>query len=215
MGLSGRAKRYYFSYSLSCNWDSVLFSHEFLIMPESPSPLLGRDILSKVHASVFMNMEPSLSLPFGSRFLLTCNILEQNFEKEWKSPIFGNTLTHLFVSQGASLVAQTVKNQPAMQETQVQSLGWEESLEKWMTTQSSILAWRIPWTEKPGGLQSMDSQRVGHDWATDTFKGPSYYSGVNNSKQQYMIYLASILVNWEREEKQKIWDHFNINCWLF
>ena len=93
-----------------------------------------------------------------------------------------------------------------MQETQVQSLGWEESLEKWMTMQSSILAWRIPWTEKPGGLQSMDSQRVGHDWATDTFKGPSYYSGVNNSKQQYMIYLASILVNWEREEKQKIWD---------
>ena len=63
MGLSGRAKRYYFSYSLFCNWDSVLFSHEFLIVPESPSPLLGRDILSKVHASVFMNMEPSLSLP--------------------------------------------------------------------------------------------------------------------------------------------------------
>ena len=63
MGLSGGAKRYYFSYSLSCNWDSVLFSHEFLIVPESPSPLLGIDILSKVHASVFMNMEPSLSLP--------------------------------------------------------------------------------------------------------------------------------------------------------
>ena len=58
MGLSGRAKRYYFSYSLSCNWDSVLFSHEFL-----PQPLLGRDILSKAHVSVFMNMEPSLSLP--------------------------------------------------------------------------------------------------------------------------------------------------------
>ena len=63
MALSGRAKKYYFSYSLSCNWDSVLFSHEFLILPESPSPLLGRDILSKVHASVFMNMEPCLSLP--------------------------------------------------------------------------------------------------------------------------------------------------------
>ena len=63
MGLSGRAKRYYFSYSLYCNWDSELFSHEFLIVPESPSPLLGRDILSKAHASVFMNMEPSLFLP--------------------------------------------------------------------------------------------------------------------------------------------------------
>ena len=63
MGLSGRAERYYFSYSLFCNWDSVLFSHKLLIVPESPSPLLGRDILSKVHASVFMNMEPFLSLP--------------------------------------------------------------------------------------------------------------------------------------------------------
>ena len=63
MGLSGRAKMYYFSYTLCYNWDSMLFSHEFLIVPKSPSPLLGRDILSKVHASVFMNMEPSLSLP--------------------------------------------------------------------------------------------------------------------------------------------------------
>ena len=63
MRLSGQAKRYYFSCSLSCNWDSVLFSHNFLIVPESPLPLLGRDILSKVHASVFMNMELSLSLP--------------------------------------------------------------------------------------------------------------------------------------------------------
>ena len=63
MRLSGRAKMYYFSYTLSYNWDSMLFSHEFLIVPKSPSPLLGRDILSKVHASVFMNIEPSLSLP--------------------------------------------------------------------------------------------------------------------------------------------------------
>ena len=54
----------------------------------------------------------------------------------------------------ASLVAQMVKNPPAMQETQVQSLGWEDPLEKEMATHSSILAWRIPWTEKPGGLQS-------------------------------------------------------------
>ena len=54
----------------------------------------------------------------------------------------------------ASLVAQTVKNLPAMQETQVQFLGQEDSLEKGMATHSSILAWRIPWTEKPGGLYS-------------------------------------------------------------
>ena len=53
-----------------------------------------------------------------------------------------------------------------MQETQIQSLGWEDPLEKGMATHSSILAWRIPWTEKPGGLQSIESQRVEHDWAT-------------------------------------------------
>ena len=64
---------------------------------------------------------------------------------------------------GASLVAQLVKNLPAMQETWVRSLGWEDPLEKEMATQSSILAWRIPWTEEPGGLQSTGSQRVGHD----------------------------------------------------
>jgi len=60
-------------------------------------------------------------------------------------------------------VAQTVKNLPAMQETQVQSLGWEDPLEKGMATDSSILAWRIPWTEEPGGLQSLGLQRVRHD----------------------------------------------------
>ena len=63
----------------------------------------------------------------------------------------------------ASLVAQAVKNLPAMQETWVQSLGQEDPLEKGMATHSSILAWRIPWTEEPDGLQSMGSQRVGHD----------------------------------------------------
>jgi len=60
-------------------------------------------------------------------------------------------------------VAQTVKNLPAMQETWVQSLGQEDPLEKGKATHSSILTWRIPWTEEPGGLQSMESQRVGHD----------------------------------------------------
>ena len=62
-----------------------------------------------------------------------------------------------------SLVAQKVKNLPAMQETQVQSLGREDPLEKGMATHSSILAWRIPWTEETGRLQSMGSQKVRHD----------------------------------------------------
>ena len=59
------------------------------------------------------------------------------------------------------MVAQMVKNLPMMQETQVQSLGWEDALEKGIVTHSSILAWKIPWTEEPGGLESTGSQRVG------------------------------------------------------
>ena len=63
----------------------------------------------------------------------------------------------------ASLVAQQLKRLPRMQETWVRSLGQEDPLEKEMATHSSILAWRIPWSKEPGGLQSMGSQRVGHD----------------------------------------------------
>ena len=62
-----------------------------------------------------------------------------------------------------SQVAQTVERLPTMQETQVQSLGWEDLLEKEMAPHSSILAWKIPWMEEPGRLQSMGSQRVRHD----------------------------------------------------
>ena len=60
------------------------------------------------------------------------------------------------------------KNLPAMQETQVHSLGWEDPLEESMATHSSILAWRISWAEEPGGLQSMGSQRDGHNLVTNT-----------------------------------------------
>ena len=63
------------------------------------------------------------------------------------------------------MVAHTVKNLPAMQETRVRSLFWEDPLQKGMATHSSLLAWRILWTEEPGGLQSVGSQRVVHDWA--------------------------------------------------
>ena len=62
-----------------------------------------------------------------------------------------------------SLVAQSVKNLPAVQETWVRSLGWEDPLEKEMATHSSILAWKISWTQEPGGLQPMGSQRVEYD----------------------------------------------------
>ena len=80
-------------------------------------------------------------------------------------------------------MAQMVKNPPALQETQVQPLGQEDPLEKEMAIHSNILAWRIPWTEESGGLQTMDSQRVGHDGAASThtvyvcqFQSPSVFS---------------------------------------
>ena len=70
------------------------------------------------------------------------------------------------VVQWTSLVAQLVKHLPTMWETRVRSLGREDPLEKEMATHSSTLAWKIPWTEEPGRLQSMGLQRVGHNWAT-------------------------------------------------
>ena len=78
-------------------------------------------------------------------------------------------LTFFYTSSQASLVAQMVKCLPTMQETRVQSLGQEGPLEKEMATHSSILVWRIPWTEEPGELQSMGSQRVWHYWATSLY----------------------------------------------
>ena len=76
----------------------------------------------------------------------------------------GNSVTLSVI--WASLVAQMVKRLPAIRETRVQSPGREDPLEKEMATHSSTLAWKIPWVEEPGRLQSMGLQRVGHDWAT-------------------------------------------------
>ena len=75
-------------------------------------------------------------------------------------------IIHSMLNKGCSPVAQTVKYLPAMWETKGQSLGQEDHLEKGMATHSSIVAWKIPGTEEPGGLPSMGSHRVGHDWAT-------------------------------------------------
>ena len=93
---------------------------------------------------------------------------------DWTDPNRGyfnfiNLILLHFVLLWASLVAQMVKNLPAMLETWVRSLDWEDTLEKGTATHSNILAWRIPLTQEPHGLQSMGSQRVRHDWATFTF----------------------------------------------
>ena len=97
-------------------------------------------------------------------FILDLQALFWNGGKDWfKATDLFNVFDFDLVVW-ASLVAQTVKNLPAMQETLVWSLGWEDPLEKGMATHSSILAWKILWTEGPGGLQSMELQRVGHDY---------------------------------------------------
>ena len=70
--------------------------------------------------------------------------------------------------KGTSLVTQKVKNLPAKKDTQVQSLVWKDALEKGMATHSSIPAWRIPWADEPGKLQSLGLQTVRHNWATNT-----------------------------------------------
>ena len=98
------------------------------------------------------------STVWGTIYLLIYDIYHINFIY---IPIFVCKL--LFVS----LVAQTVKRLSTMRETRVRSLGQEDPLEKEMAAHSTILAWRIPWTEEPGGLQSMGSQRVEHDFITE------------------------------------------------
>ena len=86
--------------------------------------------------------------------------LKQIYNKSFREQTGLSVVTSM---EGASLVAQKVKNVPEMQETQVQSIGWTDSLEKEMATHSSIFTWEIPWTEEPGRLQSMASQRAGHN----------------------------------------------------
>ena len=75
-------------------------------------------------------------------------------------------MPNILLTSGTSLVAQMVKHLSTMRGTQVQSLGWEDPLEKEMATHSNTIAWKIPWTEEPERLQSMGSQRVRHDWVT-------------------------------------------------
>ena len=76
----------------------------------------------------------------------------------------------------ASLVAQSGKNMPAVQDTRVRSVGWEDPLEKQTATHSSIFAWKISWTEEPGGLQSMGLQTVGCNWVTNTYLPTESYA---------------------------------------
>ena len=103
-----------------------------------------------------------------------------------------NNLQHELTNELTSLVAQTVKCLPTMWETQVQSLGWEDLLEKDMTTYSSILAWKIPWMEEPGGLQSIGSQRVRHAWVISLSLSPCHILFLGTS----LNWCAFWFINW-------------------
>ena len=92
----------------------------------------------------------------------TIDLTRQTFVDKVVSLLF-NMLSRLVINTLPCMVAQTVKRLSTMQETWVRSLGWEDPLEKEMAIHSSTIAWKIPWTEEPGRLQSMGSQRVRHD----------------------------------------------------
>ena len=104
----------------------------------------------------------------------------------WRTDLFEKTLML------ASLVAQTVKYLPAMRETWVRFLGQEDPLEKEMAIHSRTLAWKIPWTEEPDRLQSMGSQRVGHDWATSLWCWERLTAGGRRRGRQRMRWLDGI-----------------------
>ena len=110
------------------------------------------------------------------------------------------------------MVAQKVKNLPVMQETWVQSLGQEDPLEKGMATHSSILAWRIPWTEQSGRLWSMESQRVGHNWSALAHKCSPYIS----TRQKCLMHSSSLILSFHRMNSGEyllIQDHCCLSFW--
>ena len=110
--------------------------------------------------------------------------------------------TYVYVTYMYVVLAQVVKHLPVMRETWIRSLGQEDPLEKDMATHSSTLAWRIPWTEEPGRLQSMGSQRVGHDWATSlslSFFHTHHitYIHIIYAIRHYFICMLFVQVIWE------------------
>ena len=113
-----------------------------------------------------------LCFPVGTlSYLMLLKYVELSFSMTiyWMNKRTVSSLKGAKIKLWLYLLAQLVKNLAAVQETRVQSPDRGDPLEKGMPTHSSLLAWGIPWTEEPGGLQSTGSQRVGHDWATNTF----------------------------------------------
>jgi len=127
----------------------------------SPSIIFSRSIhVAAIFLFFFLKAKDSLILAQCYYLKNNNNLIKQPIRVPIALPIYHSL---------RPLVAQMVKNLPAAWETQVRSLGREDPLEEEMATHSSVFSWEIPWTEEPGRLQSMGSQRVGHDWAANTF----------------------------------------------
>ena len=137
-------------------------SNVILPKPETHSFLLFPCFTSSRKSSLTYSTFHLMSLTFTQLVLYHFHLFKRfSFQHIFKMKFFC-----IFSLSWASQVAQMVKCLPAMRETRVQSLGWEDPLEKEMATHSSTPAWKIPWMEEPGRLQSTGSQRVGHDWVT-------------------------------------------------
>ena len=133
----------------------------------------------------------------GSRYQWRSNCKYRRNSKRTRITSEPSDITELL----QSLVAQTVRNLPAMWETQIPSLSWEDPPEKGMATHSNIPAWRIPWTEKPGGLQPMASQRVRHDWVTNSELNWMTFRGIKCKKREDICVSDSLY--------EKLTQHYN------
>ena len=127
-------------------------------MPDDASPTGEAHIYTHTHISIYINIYVPVCLSYQH---------PPNYPMIRGLFFCGSSKCFFY---GTSLVAQMVKRLSTMQETRVWALGWEDPLEKEMAIHSSTIAWKIPWTEEPGRLQSMGSQRVRHDWATSLSK---------------------------------------------
>ena len=143
---------------------TVLPSGSLTLDPEAPWSMMLRQglLLGGITAEIYIN---SRSLAVTAQNKDHCWFI-QSITSSWSKRKLQNVHQSMFSQE--KWVAKAEKNLPAMWEMWVWSLGWENPLEKGMATHSSILAWKIPWTEEPGGLQFMGSQRVRHNWVNNT-----------------------------------------------
>ena len=134
------------------------------------------------------NRKESLRIPYWEKQIYFAGGPDSSSKTNWSGTTF-------LLRQNPSWMAQMLKNLPAVQETWVWCLSRENPLEKAMATHSSVLAWRIPWTEEPGGLQSIESQRVVHNWATNKH---THTNWITIFRRQSVLFLSSLLheISW-------------------